>query len=136
MEDPTKQQDPAQAGATHAEPTDAERAQVDWKRECRKWERLAKENKAKADRLNAIEKQGKTELQRAQEEARSANEELERMRADRAHADLVASVSASTGVPAQLLHGDTEEELAASAAAVSAYVESKAPVLEQCRSDW
>ena len=44
-----------------------------------------------------------------------------------AHDALVAKVSAETGVPAALLQGSTEEELSASAAAVTEYVEAQRP---------
>lgn len=79
---------------------------VDWKAEARKWEARAKENKGKADAAEGL--------------ARETRDELERSR-------LVMRISRETGVPADLIHGATEEELAASARAASEWAASMAP---------
>ena len=57
----------------------------------------------------------------------SAQAEVEALRAQIAHRDLVDKVSADTGVPGSLLKGETEEELVASAEAVKAYAGTQAP---------
>ena len=56
----------------------------------------------------------------------AAQSELETLRAQIAHRDLVDKVSAETGVPGSLLKGETEEELTASAEAVAAFANAKA----------
>lgn len=56
----------------------------------------------------------------------AAQGELETLRAQIAHRDLVDKVSAATGVPGSLLKGDTEDELTASAEAVAAFANAKA----------
>lgn len=85
------------------------------------------ELKAKAARFDELEEASKTELQKAQEEAQAAKSELESLKAAKAHADLVSSVAAKTGIPANLLHGETEEELERSASELSAYIEANKP---------
>lgn len=57
----------------------------------------------------------------------SAQAEVEALRTQIAHRDLVDKVSADTGVPGSLLKGETEEELVASAEAVKAYAGAQAP---------
>lgn len=89
---------------------------TDWKAEARKWEERAKANRNAATRLDEVE--------RAANEAKA---ELERMKAEKERADLLAKVSKEKGVPAELLHGDTEEELTSCADALAAFVESRAP---------
>ena len=101
----------------------AEPQGTDWKKEARKWEKLAKANKDKADRLDAIEAQAPT-IEAMQARVKQLEDDAERMRED---ASLVASVSEETGVPASLLHGDTEDDLRASAKAVADFVAKSAP---------
>lgn len=88
------------AGA-QAEPAGGEAAEVDWKREARKWEDMAKRDKARAD---------KAESKLAAAEAREAR------------ARLVAEAAREHSVDAELLaamSGDTPEEVAANAAMLS-----------------
>ncbi len=56
-----------------------------------------------------------------------ANAEVESLRAQIAHRDLVDKISDATGVPRSLLKGETEDELNASAEAVKAYASAQAP---------
>lgn len=89
---------------------------TDWKAEARKWEARAKENLAKASeneqaaaRLAELENENKTELQRAidrAEKAEAARDEFEQKA-------LTAEVASEKGVPVDLLHGKTREELEA-----------------------
>lgn len=85
------------------------------------------EAKAKAAKYDEAQEAAKSEVERANERAARAEAALEEVNAARAHEALVAKVSAETGVPAALLHGSTEEEVAASAAAVAEYVEAQRP---------
>lgn len=57
----------------------------------------------------------------------TALSELEALRSQMAHRDLLDKVHAATGVPSALLKGETEEELMASAEAVKAYVGAQVP---------
>lgn len=74
-------------------------ASVDWKAKARLWEGRAKENKAAADQAAA----------------------------ELAKTKLALQVSHDTGVPIALIHGDTEEEMAASAKAASEWAAAMAP---------
>ncbi|MFM8155501.1 MAG: hypothetical protein ACKOAF_05430 [Actinomycetes bacterium] len=82
-----------------------------WKSLSRKHEARAKDNADKAKRLDEIEEQSKSDLQKAIEraekaEAQSAEAELKAIRAE---------VAASKGVPADMLRGETLEALTESA---------------------
>ena len=85
------------------------------------------ELKAKAEEYDRAKEAAKTELERANERIKA----LEDAAKERAEADerrsLLDRVSQATGVPANLLSGSTEEELTASADAVNAFVEQRAP---------
>ena len=85
------------------------------------------EAKAKAAKYDEAQEAAKSELERAEERAARAEAALEEANARMAHEALVAKVSQETGVPVRLLHGSTEEELAASASAVTEYVEAQRP---------
>ena len=85
------------------------------------------ELKAKAAKYDEAQEAAKSELERANERAARAEAALEEANAKMAHDALVARVARETGVPAGLLHGSTEEELAASAAAIAEYVEARRP---------
>ena len=56
-----------------------------------------------------------------------ATAEVEALKAQIAHRDLVDKVAEATGVPRTLLQGTTEEELTASAEAVKAYASAQTP---------
>lgn len=118
--------DPGAAGS--GEPGQGEGGgAVDWKAQARKWERLAKQNLEKAEKLDEIEEQSKSETQKAIERAEKAERELNDLKQDAERQGLINKVAAETGIPASLLSGETEEELTASAKAISEFVESKKP---------
>lgn len=83
--------------------------------------------KAKAERLDDLERTSKADIDAANERIR----ELEDAAAKRDEADAVREardrVSRETGVPASLLQGETEEDMAASAKALNDFALSKAP---------
>ncbi len=81
---------------------------------------LAKKSKAYDDAQEAA----KSELEKAQEAAAAAKAEADALRAEKAHAQLVAKVSAATGVPASLISGDDEESMTATAKAIAAFAEA------------
>lgn len=84
------------------------------------------ELKKKAALYDEAQEAAKSELERAEERASRAERALAEAQERAEHAALVAKVSEETGVPASLLHGSTEEELASSARAVSDYARSRA----------
>lgn len=82
--------------------------------EAAKWRTQAREYGDKAKKLDQIEEQSKSELQKAVERAEKAEAEAQAVKVER----LRLEVAAEKGVPAGLLVGTTAEELAASADAL------------------
>lgn len=74
--------------------------------------------KSKAAQFDAAEEAGKTELQKANEKNASLQAQLEQLTRANTLRDLRAKISAETGVPAELLNGETEETCKAQAAAI------------------
>ncbi|MDD7203179.1 MAG: hypothetical protein SOV20_08785 [Coriobacteriales bacterium] len=87
----------------------------------RKWERRSKAN-LKAAKTAKEDAEKSTEERVAQLEG-----ELQSMKAEREHAELVQRVSEEKGVPASLLTGDSEEELSAKADALLAWSRKASP---------
>ena len=100
---------------THAENVaPAVKPETDWKAEARKWEARAKENSKAAARLAEIEEAQKSEEQKAAERLAAA----EKRAAELEIKALKAEIAAATGVPSNLLIGNTEDELRTFAQAV------------------
>ena len=117
----------------NTEPTDATEEQTvetpaqetDWQAEARKWEKRAKENKSAADKLAEIEESKKTEIQKAAERAEQAEKRLSELEREKNR----LSVIATKQIPEEyhdLVKGDSEEELLASAEKVKSLIESAA----------
>ena len=94
---------------------------TDWKAMARKWERLAKSNSKKAKSYDELQEQSKTELQRAQEKAKRAEDELAELKAKAELAETRAKVAKESGVPAELIFGADEGEMEANAKALAAW---------------
>lgn len=108
-------------------PTDWEAKYKEAMAHSREWEKRAKANKDKADKLDEIEEAKKTELEKLAARAEKAEAELAAANAATERQRMVSEVAERTGVPMSLLKGSTVEELEASASAISAFVDSKAP---------
>ena len=119
--DPVTPQEPSSAPETPAAPTPAP-PETDWKAEARKWEARSKENKTELDTLT--EKFATLESQNGELAGKVTAFETERE-----HAQLVAKVAESQGVPATALRGTTEEELTAHAASLKEAFKPSAPVI-------
>lgn len=98
--------------------TGAEGAEADLEAELRKWkgyareqEKRAKANKAAADELQQIKESEKSELEKARDEARAAREEAAALRRSVETGKLKAKVASDTGVPAEFIVGDDEEQM-------------------------
>lgn len=135
MEDETTAAEPTGAGEAAAGPREEpdyralyeeQRAEAErLKAESRKWERRSKEN------LDAAKQARSAARKSVEEEVADLRAQLRRMEEERAHAELVSGVASAKGVPAELLRGDDEEELNASADALLAFVRSQAPAAPQ-----
>lgn len=75
----------------------------------RKWEKQAKANKTAADELAKAQEAGKT----ADEQIADLRKRLDEKEKAEERAKLAAKVAQKKGVPADLLSGDTEEEMEA-----------------------
>lgn len=83
--------------------------------------------KAKAAQYDELQEANKTELEKAMERASKAESELESLRTEKARRELLDKVSKETGVPADLLKGETEEELAESAKQIAEFAKANEP---------
>ena len=77
--------------------------------------------KAKAQQFDAAQEAGKTELQKANEKAAKLQEQLDTLTKANTLRDIRGKVAAATGVPAELLSGDTEEACTAQAQHLAGY---------------
>ena len=76
------------------------------------------ELKGKAEKYDAAEEASKTELQKEQERSADLQKQLEALQRANAERQLKEKVSKETGVPVELLRGDSEEDLKAQAEAI------------------
>lgn len=102
-------------------------------------ERLARERekysdyealKEKASRLDNIEESQKSELQKATERASAAEAELAALKKAASIREMKEKVAAETGVPANLLTGESEDECKKVAEAIKAYANPSYPTVE------
>lgn len=97
----------------------------------RKWEARAKENKDAAAKLAEYEQSKKS----ADEKVAKLTDRLDAMEKEKAHAALAAKVSKEKGVPAELLVGETEEDMGAWADKMTAHFKTPAaPKVEKSGS--
>lgn len=83
--------------------------------------------KAKAARLDELEEASKTELQKATDRAEKLQKELEGMKHAESIRNIRTKVAEESGVPANLLTGETEEACKEQAEAIKAYATPKYP---------
>lgn len=79
------------------------------------------ELKVKAEKLDALEEASKSEQEKLMERLSSLEKENAQMKAQKAHSELIAKVAAAKGVPSALLHGETEDDIAAVADSLIAW---------------
>ena len=101
-------------------------------------ERLARERekyadyealKEKASRLDTIEEANKTELQKATEKATKLESELSALKKEKEVRELRETVSKETGIPVNLLTGNTVDECKAQAEAIKAFANPSYPTV-------
>ena len=81
------------------------------------------EIKAKAAKFDEAEEANKSELQRATERANNLESELAALRKENEVRTMREAVSKETGIPSNLLTGDTEEACKAQADAIKAFAQ-------------
>ena len=77
--------------------------------------------KAKADKFDELEAEGKTELEKATKKAADLQAKLEKIEKEQAAAAIRAKVAKENNISADLLTGDTEEDCKAQAKAMLEY---------------
>jgi chromosome segregation ATPase len=82
----------------------------------------------KAKAYDEAQEAAKTELEKAREESAKAIDELNALKAEKARSELRQKVSKETGVPADLISGDDEESMTASAQAIADYAKSASTI--------
>lgn len=80
-----------------------EATEINWKEESRKWEKLAKKNRDAAAELEQLKQAQLTEQEKLQQRAERAEAELSKLTAERERLDAAREISASSGVPQELL---------------------------------
>lgn len=100
--------------------------ETDWKALARKWEERSKENKTALDQLQQEHKTLAEQTQGLEEAKTSLAAKVEQFEAAQERDRLVTKVSEETDVPANLIRGETEQELRDHAAALK-------PVLQKQR---
>lgn len=96
-----------------------------WKALSKKNELRAKENADKAKAFDEHEEANKSELQRLLDRAETAEKAAAQALVDKTRSD----VAKETGVPVELLHGQTEEEMRSAAGVALAYKAANKPPL-------
>ena len=105
MENENEAVEQVEETAVEQEPQGTE---IDWKKEARKWERLAKKNKPAPDSTGDDVRQQLDELTKEVADLKSERDRLQHQNDLRTWADEVA---AATHVPASELRGSTKEEM-------------------------
>lgn len=91
-------------------------------RERKKYEGInLDELKAKAAKFDEIEEANKTELEKANERAKSLQAELDSMKKSNEIKEMREKVAKETGVPVNLLNGNTEDECTEQANAIKEF---------------
>lgn len=83
--------------------------------------------KAKAAKYDELQEASKSETEKLMDRVNRAESERDEMRAAIARRDLLDKVSKETGVPSNLLKGDTEEELVSSARQIAEFAKASEP---------
>lgn len=91
-----------------------------WKSKAREQEKRAKENADKAKKFDEVTEAQKTESQKILERAEAAEHRADALEAAQQRADWIAQVSKKTGVPGDVLRGETLDDIEAHAASVKA----------------
>ena len=93
------------------QPTDWEAKYRETLAHSRKWEQRAKDNSAAAAELEKLKESSLSEAEKTAKRLKALESENEAMKAERRRAEWAAQVSKDTGVPADLLHGDSLEAM-------------------------
>ncbi|KAB5604153.1 hypothetical protein [Bifidobacterium jacchi] len=107
------------------QPTDWEAKYREAIAHSREWEKRAKDNKTAADELQQLKESQMSEAQKAEARTAKLQKELDALKAEKQADEWRAQVSKDTGVPADLLHGDSLEAMAECAKALDQWAHPK-----------
>lgn len=113
---------PATPEATAESTPEAPAQEIDWKAEARKWEQRSKENKTALDELTG--KYTSVESEKGELAAK-----VQTFEAKEARTTLLNEVAEASGVPANLLRGETKEDLLAHAEVLKPLIKPSGPVI-------
>ena len=107
------------------EPIDYEAKYNEALKHSREWEKRAKANKQAADELEKLKEASMSEQEKAARHVKELEDKVARYEAARQQAEWKAQVSADTGVPADVLEGDSLEAIQAHAKKINALLHPK-----------
>ena len=91
----------------------------------RKWEQRAKDNSAAAAELEKLKESSLSESEKTAKRLKELESENAAMKAEKQHAEWAAQVSKDTGVPVELLHGESLEAMSGYAKALDQWAHPK-----------
>lgn len=112
---------------------ETEDSEVNWKTQARKWETRAKQNKTRIDELEAsIEKIKQGENEAIAKALKPVEEQLNAYRVQEEQRKWAADAAKTYKIPADLLRGETEEQITEHAKALAEFLKykPKAPVVQ------
>ncbi|MBW3093107.1 DUF4355 domain-containing protein [Bifidobacterium sp. 82T10] len=105
---------------------------VDWKSKfeterahSREWEKRAKDNKAAADELQQLKESQMSEQQKNEARTAKLQKELDALKAEKQSNEWRSQVAEESGLPANLIVGDSLEAMQAHAKAINEYASAK-----------
>lgn len=107
------------------EPVDWEAKYKDAVKHSREWEKRAKDNKMAADELEKLKESQMSEAEKTARRINALEKENAAYKAEKQQAAWKTEVSKKTGVPAELLRGDTLEDIQAHAEQLDAVLHPK-----------
>ncbi|MCH9274994.1 helicase [Bifidobacterium amazonense] len=91
----------------------------------REWEKRAKDNKAAADELQQLKESQMSEQQKNEARTARLQKELDQLKAEKQASEWRAQVVEESGLPANLIVGDSLEAMQEHAKAINEYVTAK-----------
>lgn len=116
---------PSQTCEGDAEPIDYEAKYNEALKHSREWEKRAKANKAAADELEKLKEASMSEQEKNAKHVKDLEDKVARYEAAAQQSQWKAQVSAETGVPADVLEGDSLEAIQAHAKKINALLHPK-----------
>ncbi|KAB8289316.1 helicase [Bifidobacterium ramosum] len=128
---------PQDTAEPHGEtkPTDWEAKYREAVSHSREWEKRAKDNKAAADELQQLKESQMSEAQKAEARTAKLQKELDTLKAEKQTSAWRSQVAEESGLPANLIVGDSLEAMQAHAKAINEYIaERTRPVVHAAPS--